>query len=176
MKVNSCLLIKTSPALSTHRASMQDFKKHIHEGLMLYMHGGGPSPSGSSFLHSYGLAAVSKAHTSARGRLPVENASPVSKFRHGDRIIDQVRRQNIEETIRQSVYIIKEGSPSTLYIREQGNEIRQSNHTPAPDFSAAGSRSNLGSTSSPSFPLIDKRNRCPTNDITCPYRGPGPAP
>jgi hypothetical protein len=34
------------------------------------MHGGGPSPSGSSFLHSYGLAAVSRAHTSASGRFP----------------------------------------------------------------------------------------------------------
>jgi len=34
------------------------------------MQGGGPSPSGSSFLHSYGLAAVSRAHTSARGRFP----------------------------------------------------------------------------------------------------------
>lgn len=34
------------------------------------MHGGGPSPSGSNFRHSYGLAAVSRAHTSAKGRLP----------------------------------------------------------------------------------------------------------
>lgn len=36
----------------------------------LYMQGGGPSPSGSNFRHSYGLAAVSKAQTSARGRFP----------------------------------------------------------------------------------------------------------
>jgi len=35
-----------------------------------HMHGGGPSPSGSSFRHSYGLAAVSRAHTSAKGRFP----------------------------------------------------------------------------------------------------------
>lgn len=34
------------------------------------MQGGGPSPSGSNFRHSYGLAAVSKAQTSARGRFP----------------------------------------------------------------------------------------------------------
>lgn len=34
------------------------------------MHGGGPSPSGSSFRHSYGFAAVSNAHTSAKGRFP----------------------------------------------------------------------------------------------------------
>jgi hypothetical protein len=40
---------------------------------MYYMHGGGPSPSGSSFLHSYGLAAVSSAHTSANGRFPARN-------------------------------------------------------------------------------------------------------
>lgn len=35
-----------------------------------HMHGGGPSPSGSSFRHSYGFAAVSNAHTSANGRFP----------------------------------------------------------------------------------------------------------
>ena len=35
------------------------------------MHGGGPSPSGSRRLHSYGFEAVSKAHTSASGRRPV---------------------------------------------------------------------------------------------------------
>ena len=35
-----------------------------------HMHGGGPSPSGSNFRHSYGLAAVSNAHTSAKGRFP----------------------------------------------------------------------------------------------------------
>lgn len=34
------------------------------------MQGGGPSPSGSNFRHSYGLAAVSSAQTSAKGRLP----------------------------------------------------------------------------------------------------------
>lgn len=38
------------------------------------MHGGGPSPSGSNLRHSYGFAAVSKAHTSAKGRLPIKNA------------------------------------------------------------------------------------------------------
>jgi len=36
------------------------------------MHGGGPSPSGSSFFHSYGFAAVSKDHTSLRGRFPAD--------------------------------------------------------------------------------------------------------
>lgn len=35
-----------------------------------YMHGGGPSPSGSNFRHSYGFAAVSSAHTSANARFP----------------------------------------------------------------------------------------------------------
>lgn len=37
------------------------------------MQGGGPSPSGSNFRHSYGFAAVSKAQTSARGRFPEKN-------------------------------------------------------------------------------------------------------
>lgn len=39
------------------------------------MQGGGPSPSGSSFRHSYGFAAVSNAHTSAKGRFPNKHAS-----------------------------------------------------------------------------------------------------
>lgn len=39
-----------------------------------HMHGGGPSPSGSNFLHSYGLAEVSNAQTSAKGRFPNEIA------------------------------------------------------------------------------------------------------
>ena len=43
---------------------------HYYWSTCTYMHGGGPSPSGSSFLHSYGLAAVSRAHTSAKGRFP----------------------------------------------------------------------------------------------------------
>lgn len=34
------------------------------------MQGGGPSPSGSNLRHSYGFAAVSSAHTSAKGRFP----------------------------------------------------------------------------------------------------------
>lgn len=37
-----------------------------------HMHGGGPSPSGSSFFHSYGFAAVSKDQTSLRGLFPAE--------------------------------------------------------------------------------------------------------
>lgn len=42
-------------------------KKHFKD---THMHGGGPSPSGSNFLHSYGLAAVSSAQTSANGLFP----------------------------------------------------------------------------------------------------------
>lgn len=41
-----------------------------------YMHGGGPSPSGSNLRHSYGLAAVSKAQTSAKGRFPEKLHAP----------------------------------------------------------------------------------------------------
>lgn len=37
--------------------------------------GGGPSPSGSSFRHSYGLAAVSSAHTSAKALFPREHST-----------------------------------------------------------------------------------------------------
>ena len=51
------------------------------------MQGGGPSPSGSNFRHSYGLAAVSSAHTSARGRFPA-NHVPKPLF------IKVVRTQN----------------------------------------------------------------------------------
>jgi hypothetical protein len=42
----------------------------IYKEIQTYMHGGGPSPSGSNLRHSYGLAAVSKAHTSAKGLFP----------------------------------------------------------------------------------------------------------
>lgn len=45
--------------------------QHIHPTKVEnYMHGGGPSPSGSNFRHSYGFAAVSSAHTSANGLFP----------------------------------------------------------------------------------------------------------
>ncbi|KAK7846535.1 serine/threonine-protein phosphatase bsl3 [Quercus suber] len=43
------------------------------------MHGGGPSPSGSNFRHSYGLAAVSSAHTSAKGRFPEKHTTILEK-------------------------------------------------------------------------------------------------
>lgn len=50
--------------------SKDQYRKAEFKEIRAYMHGGGPSPSGSNFRHSYGLAAVSKAHTSAKGLFP----------------------------------------------------------------------------------------------------------
>ena len=66
-------LVAVTPSLTTllwslppHSSSSPSCLEHA----VAYMQGGGPSPTGSSFFHSYGFDAVSSAHTSDRGRLP----------------------------------------------------------------------------------------------------------
>ena len=69
----------------------------------MYMHGGGPSPSGSSFRHSYGLAAVSSAHTSARGRFAVYESPNLSYI---PKAVQGINNNQLRSIIKQRLTII----------------------------------------------------------------------